>query len=419
LDRRTFVFGGGQESRNQFFGLRDHGPLEAPKRSTLLAFIFRKEDRERAQDLFRALRGDTYPTFPGMEKLFQVRVSRDNVVGTEVEKLTNSELGSVGKTLSERYPEMTVIPILVVPWSKHSSEQETKDYYSAKHALLSEHLSSQFVDRKHLDDRNSFKWSISNIGLGLFAKMGGVPWLVKPSTENCLIIGIGQAHSIVERRVERYIAYSVLSDSTGQYEAIRVLGDTHNQAQYLAKLRANLKTVVTEHAGRFTSFVIHVTFSMKRDEINTIVEMLRELDDQEGNKHEFIAVKFNDYNDFFGFSVEHNSLVPFEGTVARLSNREYVTWFSGLSSTDAKVPKKPERPVHLRVLYPETPLPEAILRRILQDAINISGTNWRGFNAKSMPISVYYAKMIADFYRHFRELNLPDVDFESVSPWFL
>jgi hypothetical protein len=263
LDRRTFVFGGGQESRSQFFGLRDHGPLKQPKRPTELAFVFRKEDRERAQDLYRALRGDTYPTFPGMEKLFRVRVSRDNVVGTEIEQLTNSELRTVGKTLSERYPEMTVIPILVVPWSKHSSEQETNDYYSAKHALLSERLSSQFVDQKHLDDRNSFKWSVSNIGLGLFAKMGGVPWLVKPSTETCLIVGIGQAHSIVDGHVERYIAYSVLSDSTGQYEAIRVLGDTHNQAQYLANLRANLKTVLTEHAGRFTSFVIHVTFNMK------------------------------------------------------------------------------------------------------------------------------------------------------------
>src|SRR3984893_1307601 len=124
---------------------------------------------------------------------------------------------------------------------------------------MSEHLSSQFVDRKHLDDRYSFKWSISNLGLGLFAKMGGVPWLVKPSTENCLIVGIGQAHSTVDGHVERYVAYSVLSDSTGQYEEIRVLGDTHNQEQYLANLRANLKTVLSEHAGRFSSFVIHVT----------------------------------------------------------------------------------------------------------------------------------------------------------------
>ena len=82
LERRIFVFGGGRESRNQFFGLRDYGPLEAPKRSSQLAFLFRKEDRERSQDLYRALRGDTYPTFPGMEKLFRLRVSRDNVVGT-------------------------------------------------------------------------------------------------------------------------------------------------------------------------------------------------------------------------------------------------------------------------------------------------------------------------------------------------
>jgi hypothetical protein len=131
LERRTFVFGGGQESPNQFFGLRDHGPLEAPKHPIQLAFTYRKEDRERAQDLFRALRGDTYPTFPGMEKLFRVRVSRDNVVGREVEQLTNSELRAVGKTLSDSYPKMTVIPILVVPWSKHSSEQETNNYYSA------------------------------------------------------------------------------------------------------------------------------------------------------------------------------------------------------------------------------------------------------------------------------------------------
>jgi len=144
---------------------------------------------------------------------------------------------------------MTVIPLLVVPWSKHSSDQETNEYYAAKHALLSERLSSQFVDRKRLDDRNSFKWSVSNIGLGLFAKMGGIPWLVKPSTEKCLIVGIGQAHSIVNGITERYIAYSVLSDSTGLYEKIRVLGDTRNHKEYLNSLKANLKIVLTEHKG--------------------------------------------------------------------------------------------------------------------------------------------------------------------------
>jgi hypothetical protein len=139
----------------------------------------------------------------------------------------------------------------------------------------------------------------------------------------------------------------------------------------------------------------------------------------EGAQNEFVAIKFNDKNNFFGFSIDHNSRVPYEGTVAPLSKRDFLMWSSGLSLDDSKAPKKPERPVHLRILYPESQLPEADPKRVLQDAMNIAGANWRGFNAKSMPISVYYAKIIADYYAHFRAADLPEVDFVTVSPWFL
>ena len=184
-------------------------------------------------------------------------------------------------------------------------------------------------------------------------------------------------------------------------------------------MRANLRQVLISHAEKYDSFVLHVTFRIRQREIETIQALLNELKGGEGAQHEFIAIKFNDKNSFFGFSVDHNSRVPYEGTVAPLSQREYLMWFSGLGLDDSKVPKKPERPVHLSILYPETRLSEADLKRVLQDAMNIAGANWRGFSAKSMPISVYYAKIIADYYAHFREANLPDVDFENVSPWFL
>ena len=94
-------------------------------------------------------------------------------------------------------------------------------------------------------------------------------------------------------------------------------------------------------------------------------------------------------------------------------------WFSGVSTADSKAPRKPERPVHLKVLYPDKPLPMPDLQRLMQDAINIAGANWRGFNAKSMPISVYYAKLIADYYAQFRLAGLQDVDMDNLPPWFL
>jgi hypothetical protein len=419
LDRRTYVFRDGREGKSQFFGLRDYGPYKSVDPNSRLVFVFAKDDRERSQHLFRALRGDVYTTFPGMDSMFDAAINRENVSGIEVTGFTNSELQVTCETLKKQYPSERIVPVALVPFSKHTGDKETARYNAAKHAFINHDLASQFIDRQRMQDRNALKWSVSNIGLAIFAKMGGIPWRVKPSTNRCLVVGIGQAHRIVNRRVERYIAYSVLTDSTGGYESIKVLGNAPSEDQYLAALRTNLKQVLISHTDHYDSFVIHVTFNMKRREIDAIQALLTELKGAEGANHEFVAIKFNDKNDFFGFSTDHNSRVPYEGTVAPLSKREYLMWFSGLGRDDSKVPKKPERPVHLRILYPETQLPEADLKRLLQDAMNIAGANWRGFTAKSMPISVYYAKIIADYYAHFREAGLPDVDFETVSPWFL
>lgn len=419
LPTRTYVFGDEREGRNQFFGLRDHAPLKATASNVRLVFVFQESDRARSQELFRALRGGVYSTFPGMEKMFRVSIGKHNVSGVEVSGFSNEELQRTCAALKERYPQERLLPVVLVPMSKHSSDEETQNYFNAKHAFLNQGLASQFVDRKRLEDRSALKWSISNIGLALFAKMGGVPWRVKPSTERCLIVGIGQAHSIVEDRVEKYVAYSVLTDSSGIYETIKVLGNSANRREYLESLKNNLRQVLLSHQSQYNSFVLHVTFKMKKEEVEAISSILSELRGEGSAGNEFVAIKFNDRNDFFGFSTEHNSLVPYEGTVARLSKKDFLMWFSGIGVANSKAPKKPERPVQLSVMYPEEPLVDTELKRLLQDAMNIAGANWRGFNAKSMPISVYYAKLIADYYAHFRKANLPEVDMDNLPPWFL
>ncbi|MHB8655704.1 MAG: Piwi domain-containing protein, partial [Terriglobia bacterium] len=293
------------------------------------------------------------------------------------------------------------------------------EYLCAKHAFLTQGLASQFVDRKQLEDRTALQWSISNIGLAVFAKMGGIPWRLKPSTEKCLIVGIGQAHREINGHIERYFAYSVLADSSGIYESIKLLGNSTDPDEYHASLTSNLRNVLLAHKDQYSSFVLHLTFSMKKREVKAIKDLLKELKGNGAADSEFIALKFNDKNSFFGFSAEHNSRIPYEGSVAPLSRKDFLLWFSGLGLEDSKVPKKPERPVHVQVLYPEEPLTESVLQRVLQDSMNIAGGNWRGFNAKSMPISVYYAKLIADYYGHFQEADLPEVDIENLSPWFL
>lgn len=420
LSTRTYVFAGGREGKNQFFGLRDNGPFQPAVKSVRLAFLFRSEDRPMSQDLFRALRGDVFTTFSGMEKIFRIPIGRNNVTGIEVPSFGRDDIHKACIALKQQHTEETVLPIALVPYSKHISDEMTLDYYRAKHAVLAERLASQFIDRNRtMGNREALKWSISNIGLAVFAKMGGVPWRIKPSTERCLIVGIGQAHRIVEGKIEKYVAYSVLTDSSGAYEAIKVLGNSTDHQQYITSLKTNLRQIFLSHQDRYGSFVIHATFSLRKEDIRAIKDLLDEVRAEEAAKSEFVVIKFNDRNDFFGFSVDHNSRVPYEGTVVALSKRQFLVWFSGLGASDSKIPRKPERPVHIDVLYPEQPLTTSDLNRLLQDAVNIAGANWRGFNAKSMPISVYYAKLIADHYAHFREAGLEDLEMEGLPPWFL
>lgn len=421
LKNRTYIFGNGKEHTSQFFGLREYGPYSAPTEHARLGFFYRKEDRELSQDLFRALRGDTYSTFLGMDRMFKTAIDRSNVVGIEVESFEPKDLDLACEALARDAKNAKPLPIAVVPFSKNKSEQDTANYSRAKHTVLSKRWPCQFVDRaKTLGDRNALKWSVSNIALAVFAKMGGVPWRVRATTLNGLIIGIGQAHVVRDNKIDRYVAYSVLTDTSGQYEAIRILGASSDRDEYLSNLKKNLRAVLSDHGDQYQSFVVHASFNLRRDEMTAIGELLEEFESKPDQKAEFVVLKFNDKNDFFGFAVDHNSRIPTEGTIVQVSRSEFVVWFSGLGMSDRKVPKKPERPVHIQVAYPLDPSPKLeTIQRLLQDAYNIAGANWRGFNAKSFPISVYYAKLIADQYARFRAAGLEDVDIDNLSPWFL
>jgi hypothetical protein len=72
----------------------------------------------------------------------------------------------------------------------------------------------------------------------------------------------------------------------------------------------------------------------------------------------------------------------------------------------------------VQFLFPHDLSQESKLK-YLQDAVNLSGANWRGFNAKSVPVSIYYAKLVADFVKEFRNLDLEEIDWENLTPWFL
>jgi hypothetical protein len=416
LGEKMFVFQGENKSPSQWNGLNTHGPYAPAPKPIRFVYVYRRSQRTLAEDLYRGIDGK-FPEFPfpGIKKLTSVRVSGYDKV--EITDLSRPEIDSAIQqivTIAADHKQDCVLPIFI------SDKENSEAYYRLKFGLLRNDIPVQVVTAKLIANRSSLKWSVANIALQIFSKAGGTAWHVQPCTKDCLIFGIGQAHKKEGRQIKKFFAYSVCTDSSGAYKRLSILAEGSDRLRYLDQLRERIVAEVREMSGRYKHCVIHVPFSIRRDESAAINHALQDAAaQQELSSIDLSVIKVNMDNKFFGYA-ETNSLVPYSGSFLRLSKNErsYLAWFDGLQQNREVLQRRVGGPVHVQWLWSsnENQTPED-RRRMLQDLLNLSGANWRGFNAKSEPVSVYYCELIARFSKHSEEVI--DHIARTNSPWFL
>jgi argonaute-like protein len=419
LQSKTYLFAGDRESRSQFTGLRQYGPLEPLSAPPKILFAFRERDRQSARTLAIALQGSKKQerySFPGFESLFKSPISIDGNPIILPDLTPESFSAALQRVKSERISQPSIIPVFVLP------EGDDNGYMQHKAIFTHEGIPTQVCTLSIIDDEYALKWAIANIALQIFCKGGGKPWKVRPSPERTLIIGISQSHktsSIGEHtKVDKYFAFSVMSDNSGLFQQLRVLGDSDDESQYLDELKKNLHAILAERSAEFSQVVVHTSFRLKHKEMEAIEDTVKKAAAIAKHSCRFAVVKVNHRNRFFGINPDVNSLVPFEGTVARLGGGEHLVWFEGIFPEKKTVTKAFPGPTHvsfLRVSDTDNIADESLL----QDLINLSGANWRGFNAKSAPVSVFYCHLVADLVHDFQQQGLPLPKVQDLRPWFL
>lgn len=320
------------------------------------------------------------------------------------------------KSLQDDNPDKKIVGIYIEDCAVDSEDiPASNNYYFLKYHFIKNNLPLQVVNYRKLGDRNSLKWSTSNLALAMFAKMGGIPWVVKPSNKNCLILGIGSSHKINREtgEVSKYFAYTVCLDSSGLYKTLEVLADEESEISYLKKLTANLVTILKEQKSNYETCVLHLPFKIKQKEVTAISDAIKQIDEIE-----LVVIKINVDNKYFGYSF-HNTLVPYESSFVKLSKDEYLVWFEGLLYGKEIVDKRLSNPVHIQFLN-ITNRKKIDEQAFLQDILNLSGANWRGFNAKSIPISIYYSQIIARYTEAFEKIDgYKEGAISNDKPWFL
>ncbi len=429
LNGRTYIFGNGHEDYDKIRGIKTQ-PYALPPKEPLFVFVFKNTEKASGNELFRAMIGKGYPsTFSGMKEWFSCDINTSNVLSIMIDFDSDANAPkalSYGLTdILAKNPDKQIIGLFIDSYSHLNSRSD--NYTRAKQVFFLLGIPLQVVRNDRIIASDGLKWAISGIGLQVFAKLGGIPWLVKPSTSNCLIFGIGKAHDIQKQRdgtstVKKFFAYSVCFDSTGVYRSIGVLCDTDSKAKYYSDLENNIINQIEERirSGHIvTDCVIHTPFRMRNDEMTTIKKSIDALQ-QRHSEISFTVMRINVKNRFFGFA--HNNLkIPYESSYVKLSEKEYLVWFEGLHHGREYVNKRIANPTYIEFFYAGSNYAKTI--RLLQDAVNLAGASWRGFNAKLEPISTFYPQLIAGFIRDFRKLD-PNQDVGQAlsqfdTPWFL
>ena len=423
LDVKTYMVGGKNTATSQFMGIKANGPYRRMDDEVRYLFLFTERTKSLARDIYLGLVGKLFPSqFPGLEKMFCIMIHKDIVDHHIVSTFNADAMQAIEERvqkLKASYPKNKLMLVAVLPKGFKGVDTAFDAYGYLKLMALRNHAYCQVVTEDTFFKKDQLKWSVSNIGLQIFSKLGGAPWLVQSAKSNCLMFGLGSVQERVNGNTTKYTAYTVCLDSSGDFKYIKPLSSSDDENIYLDELRTNLKEVLSSELGdHYKSLVLHLPYKISKKEIEVIKSVGSEI--READEFEVIVMRVNTKHKFLGFS-DHNTCVPYESTYIQISKNEFLIWAEGLQYGKEVLHKRVSEPLYVEFI--ESQEEWVTKKECLQDILNLTGANWRGFNSKSQPITILYSRLIAHFMREFSHLQtVNEIDFvsaESVAPWFL
>ena len=268
--------------------------------------------------------------------------------------------------------------------------------------------------------RYQLQWTLQNIAIALYAKMGGTPWTVDHdlTISDELIIGMGTVElsgSRVEKR-QRFIGITTVFRGDGNY----LLANTSSECsydQYPAVLRSETTSVLREikmrngwQPGDTVRIVFHSYRPLRKVEIADLVaDCVREVGD--GQNVEFAFLTISEDHPFASIDKEQKGIqgkggvvkglyVPERGTIVQLGRYTRL-----LSTNGPSLLKKIQAPLPLPLLvhlHKESTYRD--LDYLTEQILKFTSLSWRSTHPSRRPVSVYYSELIAEQLARLRQV---------------
>ena len=322
----------------------------------------------------------------------------------------------------------------------HQLPVDQNPYFITKESFLTHQIPVQEfeIETAQKEDRQ-LAFCLNNMALATYAKLNGIPWLLRanPTIAHELVIGLGSAN-VNEGRLgerERYVGITTVFSGDGNYHLSNV-SRAVTMEKYPAAFLDSLRKAITKvqqdmswQAKDHVRLVFHATFKkFNQGEVDSVKALMGELGDYEV-EYAFLQLSDRHPNLLFDksqhgvkdFDTRRNKGVyaPKRSSSLQLSNRDLLLCLTGPSEV-----KRPEdglpRPLLLS-LHRDSSFTD--MTYLSRQVFAFSCHSWRTFLPASLPVTIQYSDLIARTLGHLSLFDRwdPDVMLGRIGKtrWFL
>lgn len=435
------------ENGNADLGLNNFGPWDAITfdcKSPHIVGICAKSNRGSFTEfLAKLINGD--PNSQWFKNGIQKKYDLNNVT-FEVFDIPNCDFVGYDNVISQ----LNTIPNLVImeiPESFKKKKIEENPYYMLKAKLLTLEIPFQFILESKVRYINDAL--LNTIGLQIYAKLGGTPWVL-PSTRSIdreLIIGIGNSiirnNSYKGSEKNRVVGITTFFSSDGQYLLSNKAKDVPYSEYFNELLRtlkeafAHLKEIQGWKDNDTIRLIFHIFKPIKNIEFDVICKLMEFFPEF---KIQFAFVTISKKHPYKLYEATQPGVVkgnkklgeftPLRGANIILDSTSCLVQMLG--AKEIKTDRHgASNPILIKIRTPQgnfdcSPLNDMLftdIQYISQQIFSFTYLSWRSFLPQELPATMLYSNLIANLLGRLRKINgwQPDIlNFKlKQKKWFL
>ncbi|MEM0049775.1 MAG: Piwi domain-containing protein [Candidatus Bathyarchaeia archaeon] len=372
-------------SKSSWTGISNFGPYDKDLflKSEIKAAIAYPSLYEKNIDRFIQCFINGLNTYPGFKKLFRIDIKFEKYPMNAV----NLSMEAYDDFLKEVVRKEYDIVFVII-----EGEIRNQSLYNLiKTILLGNGIPCQVIRSVTLNLANDqFQWVLSNLALSTYAKVGGTPWVIEAREQSEIVLGMSRT---INKDKTAIVGFITIFKHNGDF----ILFYSKSPVTTWEAYQENLEKLVYEAIKEFekkeelpSSLIFHFHKRTGKKEIEAVKNAIEKI----GVDIKYALLHLNSYSNYKIFDTTDYTYIPLIGLNVRLSSRQAILVTDGRR----QYAKRPYigTPNMLEVtMDKESTIDFREFPRLLEQVYRFSYVNWRGFNAKTMPITIHYPYLIA------------------------